>query len=39
MTPGAQQRRLFEHLQRAEFVVVRKPPETGVAALGRGFKD
>ena len=29
-------RRLVEHLARAGFVVMRKPPEIGAAALGRG---
>ena len=28
-------RRLVEHLERADFVVMRKPPEIGAAALGR----
>jgi hypothetical protein len=31
-------RRLVDHLQRAGFVVMKRPPEIGAAALGRGFK-
>jgi hypothetical protein len=30
--------RIIEHLERARFVVMKKPPEIGDAALGRGFK-
>ena len=30
-------KRLAEHLQRAGFVVMKRPPEIGGAALGRGF--
>ena len=29
-------KRLVEHLDRAGFVVMRKPPNVGAAALGRG---
>ena len=31
-------KRLAEHLQRAGFVVMKRPPEIGGAALGRGFE-
>ena len=31
-------KRLVEHLQRAGFVVMKKPPIVGGAALGRGFE-
>jgi hypothetical protein len=31
-------RRLVEHLERAGFVVMKKPPEWGASALGRGFE-
>ena len=31
-------RRLVDHLERAGFVVMRRPPEIGAAALGRGFE-
>lgn len=31
-------KRLVEHLQRAGFVVMRRPTEIGGAALGRGFE-
>jgi hypothetical protein len=31
-------KRLVEHLARAGFVVMRKPPEMGGAALGRGLE-
>lgn len=31
-------RRLAEHLSRAGFVVMKRPPETGGAALGLGFE-
>jgi len=30
-------KRLVEHLGRAGFVVMKRPPEIGAAALGRGF--
>ena len=30
--------RLVEHLERAGFVVLKRPPEIGGAALGRGFE-
>ena len=30
-------KRLVEHLERAGFVVMKRPPEIGGAALGRGF--
>jgi hypothetical protein len=30
-------KRLVEHLQRAGFVVMKRPPAIGGAALGRGF--
>jgi hypothetical protein len=30
--------RIIEHLTRARFVVMKRPPEIGGAALGRGFK-
>jgi hypothetical protein len=32
-------RRLVEHLDRAGFVVMKKPPAVGAAALGRGFEN
>jgi hypothetical protein len=31
-------RRLVEHLERAGFVVMKKPPAVGAGALGRGFE-
>jgi hypothetical protein len=31
-------RRLVEHLERAGFVVMKRPAEIGGAALGRGFE-
>ncbi len=31
-------KRLVEHLERAGFVVMKKPPISGGAALGRGFE-
>ena len=31
-------KRLAEHLERAGFVVMKRPPEIGGAALGRGFE-
>ena len=31
-------RRLVEHLDRAGFVVMKKPPAVGGSTLGRGFK-
>ncbi len=31
-------KRLVEHLQRAGFVVMKRPAEIGAAALGRGFE-
>jgi hypothetical protein len=31
-------KRLVEHLERAGFVVMKKPPIGGRAALGRGFE-
>jgi hypothetical protein len=31
-------RRLVEHLNRAGFVVLKRPAEIGAAALGRGFE-
>jgi hypothetical protein len=31
-------RRLVEHLERAGFVVMKKPPAIGASALGRGFE-
>ncbi len=31
-------KRLVEHLERAGFVLMRKPPEISAAALGRGFE-
>ena len=31
-------KRLVEYLDRAGFVVMKKPPEIGAAALGRGFE-
>jgi hypothetical protein len=30
-------RRLVEHLETAGFVIMKRPPEIGAAALGRGF--
>jgi hypothetical protein len=30
--------RVVRHLERAGFVVMKKPPEIGGAALGRGFE-
>jgi len=32
-------RRLVQHLERTGFVVMRKPPTLGGAALARGFED
>jgi len=32
-------KRLVEHLERAGFVIMRRPPIGGGAALGRGFED
>jgi hypothetical protein len=32
-------KRLVEHLERAGFVVMKRPPPIGGAALGRGFED
>ena len=29
-------KRLVEHLERAGFVIMKRPPEIGAAALGRG---
>jgi len=31
-------KRLVEHLERAGFVVMKRPAEVGAAALGRGFE-
>ena len=31
-------RRLIEHLERAGFVIMKRPAEIGAAALGRGFE-
>jgi hypothetical protein len=31
--------RLVEHLERAGFVVMKRPADVGAAALGRGFKS
>jgi hypothetical protein len=31
-------KRLVEHLERSGFVVMKRPPIGGAAALGRGFK-
>jgi hypothetical protein len=31
-------KRLVEHLDRAGFVVMKKPPEVGAAEIGRGFE-
>ncbi len=31
-------KRLVEHLERAGFVAMKKPPEIGAATLGRGFE-
>ncbi len=31
-------RRLVDHFERAGFVVMKRPPEIGGAALGRGFE-
>lgn len=31
-------KRLVEHLERAGFVVMKKPPAVGAAALGRGYE-
>jgi hypothetical protein len=31
-------RRLVDHLERAGFVVMKKPPAVGAAALGRGYE-
>jgi hypothetical protein len=30
--------RLVEHLERAGFVIMKRPPTVGGAALGRGFE-
>ena len=30
--------RLVEHLERSGFVVMKRPPSVGAAALGRGFE-
>jgi len=41
LTPGSEQfpaGSLVEHLERAGFVVVKRPPTAGGAALGRGFE-
>ncbi len=32
-------RRLVEHLERAGFVIMKRPAEIGAAALGRGFEN
>ena len=32
-------KRLVEHLERTGFVIMRRPPIGGGAALGRGFED
>ncbi len=32
-------KRLADYLSRAGFVVMKRPPETGGAALGRGFEN
>ena len=32
-------KRLVEHLKRAGFVVMKRPPEIGAAALGRVFRE
>jgi hypothetical protein len=32
-------RRLVEHLERAGFVVMKRPPIIGGAALGKGFEN
>jgi hypothetical protein len=32
-------KRLVEHLDRAGFVVMKKPPSVGAAGLGRGSRD
>ncbi len=32
-------KRLVEHLERAGFVVMKRPADIGAAALGRGFKN
>jgi hypothetical protein len=32
-------KRLAEHLERSGFVVMKKPPGFGAAALGRGFEE
>jgi hypothetical protein len=32
-------RRLVEHLARAGFVIMKRPPDVGGAALGRGFEE
>jgi len=31
-------KRLVEHLERSGFVVMKRPPSAGAAALGRGFQ-
>jgi hypothetical protein len=35
---GIVAKRLVDHLERAGFVVMKKPPEIGAAALGSGFE-
>jgi hypothetical protein len=32
-------KRLVEHLERAGFVIMKRPAEIGAAALGRGYQD
>ncbi len=32
-------KRLVEHLERAGFVIMKRPAEIGAAALGRGFES
>jgi hypothetical protein len=32
-------KRLVEHLERAVFVVMKRPSNVGAAALGRGFEE
>ena len=32
-------KRLVEHLARAGFVILKRPPDVGGAALGRGFEE
>ena len=31
--------RLVEHLERAGFVIMKRPPSVGPAPLGRGYRD